>query len=148
LLPGLLEEFTPLEARQHVFSLEEHMEMINRVFSASSGEEVVAGLETEPGPLAARALAALRAASPTSLKVTHRQIRRGRDMQSLAEVLRMEHGLVSRCCEDADFYEGVRATLVDRDGRPAWSPATLEAVTEERLDWYFSRLEGDRELVL
>merc|ERR1719430_1487458 len=41
----LLDEFTPEEAREHNFSLEEHMDMINRVFSADTVEEVVDRLE-------------------------------------------------------------------------------------------------------
>ena len=71
----------------------------------------------------------------------------GAELASLAEVLKMEQRLVLRCCEDGDFYEGVRATLIDRDNTPSWRPPTLEAVSEERLDHYFSNL-GPLELQL
>jgi enoyl-CoA hydratase len=30
-----------------------------------------------------------------------------------------------------DFLEGVRAQLVDKDRRPVWEPATIEAVPAE-----------------
>ena len=92
----LLDEFTPEEARDHNFSLEEHMDMINRVFSADSVEEVVDRLEGEQGDLAKRSLKGLKRASPTSLKVTHRQIREGTKASNLGEVLTMEHRLVTR----------------------------------------------------
>ena len=58
------------QALEHPFSLAPHLEMISRVFSSSSVEGVVAGLEQEQGEFAAKALNTLRAASPTSLKVT------------------------------------------------------------------------------
>ena len=92
----LLDEFTPEEAREHDFSLEEHMDMINRVFLADSVEEVVDRLEGEQGDLAKRSLKGLKAASPTSLKVAHRQIREGTKASNLGEVLTMEHRLVTR----------------------------------------------------
>lgn len=147
-LKELLEEFTPEEAHKHSFSLQEHMDMIDRVFSAGSVEEVVDRLEGEQGDLAKKSLKTLKAASPTSLKVAYRQIREGAKASNLGEVLAMEHRLVTRCCEDSDFYEGVRATLVDRDNKPVWKPGSLAEVTEERVDWYFSPLPQDRELVL
>jgi len=147
-LRELLEEFTPEEAHKHSFSLQEHMDMIDRVFSAGSVEEVVDRLEGEQGDLAKKSLKALKAASPTSLKVAFRQIREGAKASNLGEVLAMEHRLVTRCCEDSDFYEGVRATLVDRDNKPVWKPSCLAEVTEDRVDWYFSPLPQERELVL
>ncbi len=47
-----------------------------------------------------------------------------------------------------DFYEGVRAVLVDRDNSPQWTPSTLQDVTDELVDKYFARLPEDRELKL
>ena len=40
------------------------------------------------------------------------------------------------------------SVLVDKDQSPKWNPDTLEGVTPEKLDWYFSPLPPDRELVL
>ena len=43
-------------------------------------------------------------------------------------------------CEAHDFYEGVRAALIDRDRSPKWQPARLEDVTPAMLDAYFAPL--------
>ena len=68
--------------------------------------------------------------SPTSLRVTLEALKRGRDM-SLRECLGMEFRLMMRCMASADFLEGIRAVLVDKDGSPNWtevmSPADVQA---------------------
>ena len=140
-----LDNLNSAEATNHVFSLAEHSEVINRIFGSDSVENIVKLLREEKSPFAAKALKSIEAASPTSLKVAFRQIREGAELKSLGEVLQMEQRLVLRCCEDKDFYEGVRATLIDRDNKPQWSPATLEDVSAEKVDHYFSDL-GDLEL--
>jgi hypothetical protein len=47
----------------------------------------------------------------------------------------------------SDFYEGVRAALVDKDGKPKWNPATLREVTDAIVESHFEQL-GDKELCL
>ena len=44
-----------------------------------------------------------------------------------------------------DFYEGVRAALIDKDQRPRWQPSTLAEVHDYMIDAYFAPI-GDREL--
>ena len=141
----VLDNLNSAEASNHTFSLAEHSEAINRIFGSDSVETIVKLLREEKSPFAAKALKSIEAASPTSLKVAFRQIREGAELKSLGEVLQMEQRLVLRCCEDKDFYEGVRATLIDRDNKPQWSPATLEEVSAEKVDHYFSGL-GNLEL--
>ena len=46
-----------------------------------------------------------------------------------------------------DFREGVRAVLVDKDGRARWEPATLDAVRPADVDALFAPM-GDEDLVL
>ncbi len=57
------------------------------------------------------------------------------------EALRMDYRIVSRICRGHDFYEGVRAVIVDKDNRPNWAPAPSPA----EIDAYFAPL-GDGEL--
>ena len=49
--------------------------------------------------------------SPTSMKVTHRQLTKGREM-SFADCFIMEYRLARRSMMNKDFYEGVRAGMM------------------------------------
>ena len=42
-----------------------------------------------------------------------------------------------------DFYEGVRALLIDKDNKPAWSPASLDQVTPEMIEAHFAPVDND-----
>ena len=45
-----------------------------------------------------------------------------------------------------DFYEGVRAVIIDKDQAPRWQPATLEEVTAVDVKHYFAPLASELEL--
>ena len=62
---------------------------------------------------------------------------RGADLRT---TLVQDFRLACRCLEAHDFYEGVRATLIDRDRAPMWQPDRLEDVTPAMLDPYFAPL--------
>jgi enoyl-CoA hydratase/carnithine racemase len=75
--------------------------------------------------------------SPTSLKVTLQALRYARTL-SFDECLAMEYRVACRMMQSPDFFTGVRARLIDKQGLPAWQPPCLEAVTEEEIARYFS----------
>ncbi|XP_063255971.1 3-hydroxyisobutyryl-CoA hydrolase, mitochondrial isoform X2 [Prinia subflava] len=124
------------------FVLAEHMEKINSLFSANSMEEIVKKLKQDGSPFAMKELETINKMSPTSLKLTLRQLREGASM-SLQEVLQMEYRLSQACMKGHDFYEGVRAVLIDKDQSPRWKPAALEEVSEEFVDNCFKPLGND-----
>ncbi|MEM9014404.1 MAG: enoyl-CoA hydratase/isomerase family protein [Pseudomonadota bacterium] len=84
--------------------------------------------------------------SPTSLRLTFEQMRRGR-LQDFDDTMRMEFRMVRRVMEGHDFFEGVRAQIIDKDRAPKWSPDALTGVTDPAINEYFADL-GDDELQL
>ncbi|TFK13609.1 disks large-associated protein 3 [Platysternon megacephalum] len=128
------------------FVLDEHMDKINSLFSANSMEEIIQNLKQDGSPFALKQLETINKMSPTSLKMTLRQLREGASM-NLQDVLTMEYRLSQACMSGHDFYEGVRAVLIDKDQVPKWKPATLEEVTDEFVDNCFKSL-GNSDLKL
>ncbi len=124
--------------------LADKREAIDRIFGEGSVEGIFALLDADPGHWAREAAAVLRKKSPTSLKITLRQIREGRHL-SFDDCMRMEYRMVHRIVEGHDFYEGVRAAIIDKDNAPKWRPADLAGVTESQVETYFEPL-GDNEL--
>ncbi|MFQ5953528.1 MAG: enoyl-CoA hydratase/isomerase family protein [Kiloniellales bacterium] len=123
-----------------------HRQAIDRCFAAETVADIIGELEAQNTDWAARQLEILAAKSPTSLKLAFRQIREGAKM-SFAEVMRMEYRLTQGCMAGHDFYEGVRAAVIDKDRAPKWRPARLDQVTDAAVDAYFAPL-GERDLVL
>jgi 3-hydroxyisobutyryl-CoA hydrolase len=81
--------------------------------------------------------------SPTSLKVTLRQMRLGKSW-SISEAFQREHQIAAHFMRHPDFVEGVKARLMSKPPRQAeWQPATLEEVTTDQVDQFFSVPEGE-----
>lgn len=109
---------------------------IDRCFDAASVEDILARLEAEDSDWARQTGASLRHMSPTSLKVTFEQLRRGADL-SFEDCMRQEFRMTQAVMEGHDFYEGIRAVLVDKDRNPRWQPARLEDVTAAAVGRFF-----------
>jgi enoyl-CoA hydratase len=116
---------------------------IDRCFMHDRVEDIMAALDADGGAFAAEAAATLRAMSPTSLKLTCKLIRKARTLD-LDDCFRMDYRLSQSVLAGRDFYEGVRAQLVDKDKQPKWYPATLDAVDDTAIDSLFvPPLHGD-----
>ncbi len=112
-------------------------ELIDRAFSADTVEEILRALIAEPREFAAEAASVIASRSPTSLKLTLRLLRAGRTSANLAECLNRELGACRGILYNHDFYEGVRAAVIDKDRNPKWSPASLSEVRADVIDRFF-----------
>lgn len=129
--------------------IEPYRATIARCFAAETVEAILWRLGTVEGATRewAEAVAAeLRKRAPLSLKVTHRHVREAR-ARDLRQTLQIDYRLACRFLAGHDFYEGVRAQLVDKDGAPRWRPDRIEDVTEAMIEDYFAPM-GAAELVL
>jgi len=129
------------------YSLQQHLSRINGTFGGETMEEIFANLQKEGSEFSKKQLEVLKKVSPTSMKVTLRQLQEGSQM-SFGRVFTMEYRLTQRFLSDHDFFEGVRAILVDKDRKPKWQPARIEEVTKEHVDLYFKPLTDQPELDL
>ncbi|RST87367.1 enoyl-CoA hydratase/isomerase family protein [Aquibium carbonis] len=117
---------------------------IGRHFSLEQMDHILSSLEeaADSGDEVARqALATLRTRSPTSLLVTLRALLFG-GMLDMDECMRMEFRILNRMLTGHDFYEGIRAALIDKGSTPAWRPARIEDVEPAAIEAYFEPLAG------
>ena len=117
---------------------------IDRCFGHDRMEDILAALQSLPDDhsFKTETLAALNGMSPTSLKVALKQIRAGAAMK-FTDVMTMEYRLSQRLVGMHDFYEGIRAALIDKDRQPKWSPATVAAVDDAAITALFAPLPQD-----
>jgi enoyl-CoA hydratase/carnithine racemase len=125
---------------------EETLAKITAHFSRPDLPAILASLEKAAGSdgFAASTLAMMRQRSPTSLAVTFRQISSGAGLP-MRECMRMEFRILNRMLDGHDFYEGIRAVLIDKDNKPVWRPKTVEEIRAEDIAHYFETL-GEAEL--
>lgn len=101
-------------------------DIVDYAFSHNEVEDILDMLDEGDAWAKAQA-AAMRAASPTAVKLALHALRSARHA-SLADSIRLEYRIVAHCGTAPDFYEGVRAQLVDKDHAPRWQPGTLADV--------------------
>lgn len=117
-------------------------DVIDACFGWGSVPEIVSALEkhADTSSFAAEALADLRGKSPTSLAIACEQMRRGLDL-TFEAAMELEYRIVVRILRGHDFYEGVRAMVLDKDRTPRWQPDRIDAVDSEKVAGYVAPLD-------
>ena len=111
--------------------------LIDRLFAFDTIEGILKALAQDGSAFAEKTLGVLRTKSPLSLKVTLRLFRLGRQAPSLEACLEREFAATAAVLRSHDFYEGVRAAVIDKDRNPQWRPARLDDVTAEHVAAFF-----------
>jgi enoyl-CoA hydratase/carnithine racemase len=112
---------------------------IDRHFSFDTIEKMISSLKLsvdQGDPWAAKTMETILKKSPLSLKVTLRQLIKGR-YKSLKECLEMEFNMAMNFIQSDDFYEGVRSVLVDKGQNPIWKFRELEQISEKHIEPFF-----------
>ena len=118
-------------------------ETIDRIFSGGSVEAVLAALRAEGGEWAEKTLHMMAGKSPVSQKIACRQLQEG-SAKDFDACMVMEYRLSQNIMAAHDFFEGVRALIVDKDNAPIWRPDSLDAVDNTAVAGFFAPLdEGD-----
>lgn len=125
--------FTP-SSRETKF--DENIETIDECFVGLTIEQIFDNLKRDGSEFALKTIELLRKMSPTSLKITHRQLNLGRYM-SMEDCARMEFRMAANFATKSDLQEGCRAMLVDKDFKPKWNPPTIEEVSDVNISRFF-----------
>ena len=114
----------------------------DKIFGADTVEKIIENLIEENSDLSKKILSIIEQKSPTSLKVALKSLRLGKNI-SFEECMQMEFRMVNKVMNDHDFYEGVRALIIDKDNNPSWKPSNISEVEENFVDKFFSSLDDD-----
>ena len=98
-------------------------DLVDECFTSYSFNEIVESLSLSSHPLASKTLEGLKMKSPASVCITLEQLKRGNSMDCAVDsCLKMEFDICQNIMQiqGSDFYEGVRAVLVDKDNKPKW----------------------------
>jgi enoyl-CoA hydratase len=121
----------------------DNLDAIEAAFGADTVESILARLDASESDFARTTAAAIRAKSPTSVLIAFEQMKRGGAL-SFNGCMKLEYRIVSRILQGTEFYEGIRAVLVDKDQSPNWSPSRFGQVDSAELASYFEEpTDGD-----
>ena len=115
-----------------------HFDVIQKVTDQDSVEQIVTALlslDTDDAWLQ-RAQKSIAHGSPLALHMIFKQLQRTLHM-SLKEVFESELALSVQCCRYREFPEGVRALLVDKDGKPNWTFSSVQEVDQTVVESLF-----------
>lgn len=134
---GILDRF---EAPADGFVLPTFRDEIDAAFAHDDAEAIMKDLERST-PFYEETRALIASKCPTSVKLALRLVRLGRKAETVEECLLNEYRAAAHAIERPDFYEGVRAAVIDKDRNPRWDPPTLQAVTQHDVEACFAPLE-------
>ncbi len=101
--------------------LEQQQETIDNFFGGDRLGDIVVLLKLDDSPFATETLKAFSRNAPLSMAATIEVLHRLRGPSiTLTKALELEYRFTSRAMEHGDLLEGIRATIIDKDGKPNW----------------------------
>lgn len=122
---GLVDQIIGEPPKENLLKL--HEQLINDCFQYDSIEDILEALLKNNSPFALKTYYELIERSPVSLKLTL-QILRHAKSADFDTCMEREYRLARFFIESHDFYEGIRAAVIDKDRKPQWSPEKLSDI--------------------
>ena len=116
---------------------------IDRYFASDRLEEILASLDAgaaEGDLWCAKEAATVRTKSPMACKVSLKLLVESPYQLHFVDEMRMEYGIMVRMIHHPDFREGVRALLIDKDGKPNWRPTNPAVIGDAEVAAFFEPL--------
>ena len=113
-------------------------------FTGETVGEIMDTLEEMETEWATKQHSILTSKSPLAMAVTHEALRRGAQL-SFSEAMTQELNISMNFLKTQDFYEGIRAQLIDKDRNPKWSHGSVDEVTEEQIERLFKATANPRQ---
>ena len=129
--------------------LAEKEDVIETVFGGSSVLEVIDTLnklEEVHRDWADKTVTTMKKNSPTSVEIAFEQMKRGASLD-FNDCMKLEFRIVSQMLRGREFFEGIRALLIDKDNQPNWRTYRSDAEKKASVEKYFTEPEhGDLDL--
>ena len=126
-------------------AINHHMPVIDHIFGGDATPEQMQeraedlALMRPNDKLVGHVVTAFATLCPVSIKLFWRLLQMADDITDICAALTLDYHLAMRMIRRADYIEGVRAVLVDRDNAPKWSPTSLKLVDKALLDALFDK---------
>jgi len=124
-------------------TLAAHKDEIDAAFASESLPAIAQAIAQIDSAFAAKALQALQRNSPLAMACAIAMLKRLGRQSSMREALAQEYRFTWRAMEHADFLEGIRAAIIDKDRSPRWRHATLADVTKAEVGAMLTTLGPD-----
>jgi len=118
---------------------------IDRLFASDRLEDILAELDADGGEWATTQAATIRAKSPMACKVSLKLLVESQYQLHFIDEMKLEYAIMVRLIRHADFREGVRALLIDKDNAPRWQPADPGAIGDAEVDAFFAPLPPEEQ---
>jgi len=105
-------------------------------FNEPDVPSILSALDGMKGEWAEKQAASIRAKSPFAMAATFEAIKQGADLD-FKTAMKQELNLSLGFLTTQDFYEGIRAQLIDKDRNPKWQHDSVDDVTDEQVQRVF-----------
>ncbi|HVY54004.1 MAG TPA: enoyl-CoA hydratase/isomerase family protein [Gammaproteobacteria bacterium] len=139
--------FKSYQSPINTFDLKQLYPSIDQHFAKDSIEKIITSLQKTGDRWCIETIKELNSKSPTSLKVTLRLLKDAFE-HNFDQCLQTEYRLMCHLTQGPDFYEGIRALLIDKDYQPKWQPIDINNISEETIQNYFDPLPGQKAQLL
>lgn len=121
--------------------IQKNLSIIERCFALANVPDIFTALAADESDWARSTLALLHTRSPLSLCVTCARMKWA-GMQDFDPLIELDYVIARHFMRGDEFFEGVRAMLIDKDKTPKWQPANVAEVSETAVSRHFEPLPG------